>query len=704
MRNTIRNKRIFRRVKNNKAKILILFCVLFCTTALFIGFFVGTSSVLDSVERFNEDNNAESGMIISDKEDIDELETEKIKYVDYKLGDKTVRVFQERESINKYQVTSGNDLNYDKDILIDNNFITENNLSIGDSIKVTNNDFKIVGTAISPDYITTKNSEQVLQANAKDFGIAFVKKETFDKFFANEYIQTYYAYKSDKDLVDVSTITESKYIKDSANNSRMKQVIGDAKAPKQLSIIVVAVFYSICTVLNLVYHHGMFKKEKNNILTLYSLGEEKNDMFFHYSLESNILIVIAWILGSVIGCLSIEIVMQMNSKIYNYPSLIVDKKLLFIVVGIALILPIIINNIIVYIYYLKNNVYKKNMKSSRLQNKISKSSLNYIYKYRLIKMLRNKQEILMFTLLIFIVGFLINFSFLLKASVEQYVRDLDKENKFKYIFFIGADEYNLKKAEEKLLIYNLYDESNTSQNVNVVDKATEFYDMPIDSGVVVTEAFHKKYKVGKNDDITLRDIQNNITYKLKIDAVNDIKTVSEVYMTNDLKEKIFDENTYYTEAIVTLHNDLLEENNYSKVSKEEVITSGKNIVKVINSQITLIIIISIIIEAFLMYSLFELIISNNSKSIKILKLNGFSNKEVIKIHFLFNNIIAVSSIIASYFLGRVSVRVFLDQIMFTFINFVDVVNDIKVIMITNLVIISLYLGVYYYSRRIISKI
>lgn len=126
--------------------------------------------------------------------------------------------------------------------------------------------------------------------------------------------------------------------------------------------------------------------------------------------------------------------------------------------------------------------------------------------------------------------------------------------------------------------------------------------------------------------------------------------------------------------------------------------------KVITKQITLIIIISIIVEVFLMYSLFQLIISNNLNSIRILKLNGFSNKEIIKIHFLFNNILACIIIIASYLLATVSVRVFLDEIMFTFVNFVDVINDIRVIIFTNILIMALYLVIYYYSKRKIIQI
>lgn len=704
MRNTIRNRRIIRRINSNKAKIFILFAILFCTTALFIGFYVGTSSVLDTVENFNENYNAESGMLITKKDTIDEIDTEEIKYVDSKIGNKTIRVFQERGFINKYQVTSGSDLKGDNDILLDKNFLLQNNIAIGDYININGIDLRVVGTAISPDYITTKNSEQVLQANAEEFGIAFIKKESFDKYFNDQLIQTYFSYISDESLEKITTISEAQYIKDSKNNSRMKQVIGDAKAPKQLSLLVVSIFYCICIVLILVYHHGMFKKEKKNIEALYSMGESRKEIFYQYSIETNALVVFAWIIGGIVGSFSIDTVMQMNSKIYNYPILEVNKNLLFIVLVIALVIPLLFNNLIICRYYLRNSSYKKNIKSTKLQNKISESSLKYIYKYRLIKILRNKQEMAMFIVLIFIVGFLINFSFLLKSSVEQYVKDLDKENKFESIFFIDSGEYDLRENEENIFIYNLYDKNETIQTIKVVDKESEFYDIPIDSGIIISEAFHKKYKVGKGDEITLTDIKNSINYTLKIDDVNTITTVSEIYITKDLKDIIFDKETYYSTAIVTDYKELLEDNNFSKIKKKEVITSGRNILQVINKQITLIISISIIVEVFLMYSLFQLIISNSSKSIKILKMNGFSNNEIIKIHFLFNNVLAFIIIFASYLLGRVSVRIFLDEIMFTFVNFVDVINDIRAILFTNILIIGLYLMIYYHSKRKIIEI
>ncbi|WP_206774727.1 hypothetical protein, partial [Bacillus cereus group sp. N8] len=55
-------KRTMRRLNTYKLKFLVIFLVVFATTGIFISFFVGTSSVLQSVEKFNSEYNVEDGI------------------------------------------------------------------------------------------------------------------------------------------------------------------------------------------------------------------------------------------------------------------------------------------------------------------------------------------------------------------------------------------------------------------------------------------------------------------------------------------------------------------------------------------------------------------------------------------------------------------------------------------------------------------
>lgn len=145
--------------------------------------------------------------------------------------------------------------------------------------------------------------------------------------------------------------------------------------------------------------------------------------------------------------------------------------------------------------------------------------------------------------------------------------------------------------------------------------------------------------------------------------------------TNLASKKFYENDRFYEEYI----------------SKKEIISSGKSILNIINIQITLILVISLIVESALMFSLMRLVYENNLKSINNLKLCGFTTKELRTIHFGFNDFIAILMILLSYFVALVIARKFLDNIMFTFPNYVKISNNYNVFLLSNGLILGIYI-------------
>ena len=73
-------KRLYRRIKRNIIKLFMISLMIFITTALFVGYYVGTSSVLDSIYQFNDEYNLEEGSFFSSNLDIKDEGIEKIEY------------------------------------------------------------------------------------------------------------------------------------------------------------------------------------------------------------------------------------------------------------------------------------------------------------------------------------------------------------------------------------------------------------------------------------------------------------------------------------------------------------------------------------------------------------------------------------------------------------------------------------------------
>ena len=276
-------KRSLRRIRKNIVKLLSIFLLVFITTALFVGYYVGTSSVLSSITEFNKTNNLESGHFMTNQSlSKNNPDIEKIEYAEISTKDTTIRVFKKSQFINLYQITEGKDNNDINDILIDNNYLLAHGLRINDSLKLLGNNFNISGVAISPDYIMSKKNDLILQPNSETFGVAYVSEATFDKYFKNR-SHSYYSYTGNKTVKKLAKQFNVLSIIDSKNDSKVKQVIGDAESPKKLSLVIVSLFLIITIILISIYFIEVKRREHANIESLYNLGKSKIWLMSHYN-------------------------------------------------------------------------------------------------------------------------------------------------------------------------------------------------------------------------------------------------------------------------------------------------------------------------------------------------------------------------------------------------------------------------------------
>lgn len=675
-------KRVLRRMGKNSTKLMAIFILVVTTSGLFIGYFVGTSSVLSSISHFNKTNQLEQGHFITDRI-INDSRVEKMLYRDIVKGNQTLRVFKETTYLNYYQVTSGEGISSEKHILLDENYLQAHGWSLLDEIELVGESFEIIGTAISPDYVMTKKSELVLQPNPLAFGVAYVSEATFNKFFLDGSI-SYYAYSSGISLEEVIDKFNPTFIRDSMNNSRVQQVLGDAESPQQLSVLIVSIFFLITITLILIYFLEEKRKEEKNILTLSYLGFSKKEIINHYLVDILLVVNTALVVGIFLGHKSIPIVMEMNQTIYNYPILTINREMYVL----AVILSFLLFNLLCLFVIRITFVRKAHRKSSKNHFTLAAlpSKISFIYRYRIVKILRNKAEIILFILLIVVTGFLINFSFLLKSSVEEYVDNLEKDTLFTYLY---QDNVEDSDSGESVKAYTLYDQEGITQNIFSIPQNSIFWDIQEDD-VVITTAFASKYNYEVGDVIELENVLTKQWYSFEINRISSLTTVSEIYI-NEERFKHLEGKLPYTDYFASNQKLSTHDDGVTFISREEIISSGESILQIIRTQITLILVIAIIVEVVLMASLIKFIYEVNFISMKSLYLSGFSKKEIRTLHFGLNSILATIFTIITFMLGLIVVRVFLDSIMFTFTNYVQVTSTFSNFFITTSFILTIYL-------------
>lgn len=172
MKNPLR-KRLFKEFKAEIGKYLVIFIFMTATIGLISGFTVASSSMKIAYDNSFEKYNVEWGHFTVAKELSDELisDIEKDNKVtmisDYyknldttpEAGGKspddkirTIRLYKNRDVMNKICIMKGRLAETDDEIAIDRMYAVNNEIEVGDTITVDGTDFKVTGYTAFPDY------------------------------------------------------------------------------------------------------------------------------------------------------------------------------------------------------------------------------------------------------------------------------------------------------------------------------------------------------------------------------------------------------------------------------------------------------------------------------------------------------------------------------------------------------------------------
>ncbi|WP_152911877.1 hypothetical protein [Enterococcus sp. RIT-PI-f] len=264
--------------------------------------------------------------------------------------------------------------------------------------------------------------------------------------------------------------------------------------------------------------------------------------------------------------------------------------------------------------------------------------------------------------------------------------NLEKETAFTYLYQTSMEDVGPGEAAK---MFTMYDQDGITQNIFSVPKNSQFWDLQEDD-VVITAAFANKYHYTVGDFIKLQNVLTNQWYSFEINRISPITTVSEIYIEVD-SFKYLAEEVPHTSYLATNHKLSHLGDEVTFISRQEIISSGESILQIIRTQITFILVIAILVEIVLMESLIKFIYEVNFDSMKSLYLAGFSKKEIRLMHFGLNSIFAAIFTIITFFIGQIIVRLFLDNIMFTFTNYVLVISSFRDFLITTSFILSIYL-------------
>lgn len=350
------DKKLIRDLFQTKGQVIAVSIVITCGIAVFVAFYSTYQNLLLSRDtyyqtyRFHDFSMSVEKAPLSSLFKIKEIEGVRalrgriVKDISISLkGQKEVkiaRVISMPENyhnvIDNIHLVSGSHLdpNSPDTCIVNDTFFKANNLSLGDRVEVTTNgkrqSMKIVGTALSPEYVYAIRNAQEIFPNPAKFAILWVSREWAESSFNlsgfyteivgevyNQENLDYIFDKADK-ILDSYGLFEKVKKKDHISNWYLNQEIDSLKVSAQVTPVI---FLGVASVILLILLSRIVQKERIQIGLLKAYGYSDLEIVTHYIKFSLIIGIGGGILGFLLGQWLGRGMIAMYVEFYSFPVL-----------------------------------------------------------------------------------------------------------------------------------------------------------------------------------------------------------------------------------------------------------------------------------------------------------------------------------------------------------------------------------------------
>lgn len=682
-------KRVLRDLKENLFRYIALAFLIIIGMYVVVSLIGAGATIIDNGEAHDKANKIEDGQFsvfvpLSDDE-ISQLEdagaeVEKMFYEDYDVMDgKTLRVFTNRKNIDLVECDEGRLAENDDEIVVEKRFSQVNDVSVGDTIQIAGNDFKVTGIGTSPDYNALFKEMSDTVVDSKVFGTVFVTENAYEKLHSTgESVKTetyLYAFRLKgkttcddvKDAlgdikVDTDGMAELKketdsflkdYDTDLANitsfvTSDDNPRTGGAADDQQINVQA-GYFFGVLLMLLFTYVISVFvvhgiEKESSVIGALYALGVKRRDLMMHYLTLPVIVTTIAGIIGFLIGISNVGIPVQMADAYayYSIPDMDVKIPPILIVYGIVMppLAAIVVNYFVIRkkLSQMALSLIKNEVKQPKGSN-VDLGDMGFVGRFRVRQMLREMRTGLtvvigMFIAIICLMLSLNTATFCSKVK-KQNVEDTHYEYMYTYKYPTENPPECGEAAYAKTLKKEIYG-YNWDVTVLGLSKNTKYFDVDLKDGknrVAISSSFAEKYGYGVGDEIVLHDEENDIDYGFTVDSVTQYTPAFYVFMTIDDARELFgagsDEyNVVFADKDLGVDPARL----YATTTKTDIESAAGIFADQMRSMVVMIVIISTLIFVVVMYLMMKVMIDRSAFSISLIKVFGFRTNEIRKLY------------------------------------------------------------------------
>lgn len=711
MRNPL-NKRFLRELKGELAKYIVIFVFMTAIIGLISGFLIADGSMYDTYNKSFEKYNIEDGNFElyskADESVIDKLEKENVTIYENFYKEETVvrhnnikndedsqstlRFYVNREEVDKVDLMEGSlpeDIN---EIAIDRMYAENNDIKVQDTLTVGSRILKVTGLVALSDYSSLFSDNSDTMFDSLKFGVGVVSQKCFDAY-DDTHIHYVYSWLYDNKPEDdkEAKLMADDFVKTISANAILVNYIpqyinqaihftgDDIGSDRSMMIVLLYVLIVIMAFVFAVTTNNTIVKEANVIGTLRASGYTRGELLRHYILLPIIVTIFGALVGNILGYTVFkDIFVATYYGSYSFPTYHTlwnaDAFLLTTVVPVIIMLVI---NIVIIGCRLKLSPLKflrRDLSGKQKKKAMRLPAFRFFNRFRLRIIIQNMPNYITLFIGILFANVLLLFGIMLGPMLTHYQNEITDKLIAKHQYVLktlvdvddnAAEKYCVKTLatiegrlkSEDVLVYGVKDNS-IYADINTASLK--------DNEVYITNGYADKFRIKKGDKITLKEKYDDNEYEFTVKDMYDYPSSFAIFMSDAAFKNVFDKSEdYYSGYFSDNILDIDEKYVATQITLDDLTKVSRQLDRSMGETFNLVKIFAVVLFAVLMFLLTKLIVEKNTTSISMVKILGYSNREISRLYVTSTTIVVVLSVALSIGLSVIIMnylfRVFMEE-------------------------------------------
>ena len=486
-------KRLPRELKSGIGKYLVVFILMVATIGFVSGFLVADGSMITAYNEGFEKYNIEDGNFRT-AEQIYKTQREEIEELGVKLYDNfyleepldngsTMRIFKNREEINKICLMDGELPARRGEMAIDRMYADNNGLSVGDTLQSGKKTWKITGLVALSDYSCLFQNNNDSMFDSVKFGVSVVTEEEVDSLNQDK-LQYNYSWiydqkpeneKEEKEvsedlMEDLGEIVTLESFVPQYLNQAITFTGDDMGGDKAMVIMLLYIVMVIMTFVFGITISNTIRKEAGVIGTLRASGYTRQELILHYMTLPVLVTLVGALIGNVLGYTVFkDVCAGMYYGSYSLPTYVTRWNAeAFLLTTVVPVIIMLVVNYGVLRHKLKLSPLKflrRDLSSGRRQKRAIRLSprIKIFSRFRLRVIFQNMSNYIVLFIGIIFANLLLMFGLLLPSALSHYQGEIQGNMlaKYQYMLQVPVSAVSGNKFESLIFLLEFYMDSET---------------------------------------------------------------------------------------------------------------------------------------------------------------------------------------------------------------------------------------------------